>query len=140
MTTRSMGRSMTVMLLPTSIGDAVDKLTILEIKSERITDKTKRENVQKELALVSGELASLEGELNCKGLRASLKAVNAQLWDVEDTIREHERRQDFGEEFVRLARSVYRLNDQRAQLKREINLVCGSAIVEEKEYVDYDAR
>jgi hypothetical protein len=128
------------MLLPTSIGDAVDKLTILEIKSERITDKTKRENVQKELALVSGELASLEGELNCKGLRASLKAVNAQLWDVEDTIREHERRQDFGEEFVRLARSVYRLNDQRAQLKREINLVCGSAIVEEKEYVDYDAR
>lgn len=140
MTTRSMGRSMTVMLLPTSIGDAVDKLTILEIKSERITDKTKRENVQKELALVSGELASLEGELNCKGLRASLKAVNAQLWDVEDTIREHERRQDFGEEFVRLARSVYRLNDQRAQLKREINLVCGSAIVEEKEYVDYNAR
>jgi hypothetical protein len=128
------------MLLPTSIGDAVDKLTILEIKSERITDKTKRENVQKELALVSGELASLEGELNCKGLRASLKAVNAQLWDVEDTIREHERRQDFGEEFVRLARSVYRLNDQRAQLKREINLVCGSAIVEEKEYVDYNAR
>lgn len=139
MTMRNMSDPMTVVLLPTSIGDAVDKLTILEIKSERITDRTKLENVRKELALVSGELAGLDAEKTRK-LRAGLKAVNFQLWDVEDVIREHERRQDFGEEFVRLARSVYRLNDRRAQLKREINLACGSAIVEEKQYVDYDAR
>lgn len=129
---------MTVLLLPTSIGDAVDKLTILEIKSERIAEPSKRENVRKELGLVSGQLAQFEADLERNGLLARLKAVNLQLWEVEDAIREHERRRDFGEDFVRLARSVYRLNDQRAQLKREINLIYGSAIVEEKAYVDYD--
>jgi hypothetical protein len=129
-----------MLLLPTSIGDAVDKLTILEIKFERIRDEAKRENVKRELTFVATALAEIALELDCGDLRARLKGVNAELWDVEDAIREHERRGDFASGFVHLARSVYRLNDRRAQLKREINLLYGSAIVEEKAYVDYDQR
>ena len=129
---------MTLLLLPTSIGDAVDKLTILEIKLERIEDQVKRGNVARELGLVSKELAAAERELCFTDLRGRLKDVNSQLWDVEDSIRDHERRRDFGDDFIRLARSVYRLNDQRAQLKREINLLFGSTLLEEKAYADYD--
>ncbi|HUJ46596.1 MAG TPA: DUF6165 family protein [Rhizomicrobium sp.] len=127
-------------LLPTSIGDAIDRMTILEIKGEKISDPAKRQNVLVELELVRKALAaSVERNAQMDDLARQLKAVNAELWDVEDAIRECERHRDFGGEFVRLARSVYRTNDRRAQLKRDINLLAGSAIVEEKAYSDYGA-
>jgi len=127
-------------LLPTSIGDAIDKMTILEIKSEKINDPVKRQNVLNELDLVRKTLAaSVERDARMDDLVRQLKAVNAELWDIEDAIRECERHHDFGGEFIRLARSVYRTNDRRAQLKRDINQLAGSAIVEEKAYSDYGA-
>lgn len=127
-------------LLPTSVGDAIDKMTILEIKSEKIGDPAKRQNVLNELDLVRNTLAaSIEPHPRIDDLARQLKAVNGELWDVEDAIRECERRRDFGAEFIRLARSVYRTNDRRAQLKRDINVLAGSAIVEEKAYSDYGA-
>lgn len=127
-------------LLPTSIGDAIDKMTILEIKSEKISDPAKRQNVLNELDLVRKALAKpVERSARMDDLVRQLKAVNAELWDIEDAIRACERHRDFGGEFIRLARSVYRTNDRRAQLKRDINQLAGSAIVEEKAYSDYGA-
>jgi len=127
-------------LLPTSIGDAIDKMTILEIKSEKINDPVKRQNVLNELDLVRKTLAApVERDARMDDLVRQLKAVNVELWDIEDAIRECERHHDFGGEFIRLARSVYRTNDRRAQLKRDINQLAGSAIVEEKAYSDYGA-
>ena len=125
-------------LLPTSVGDAIDRMTILEIKFEKISDPAKRQNVVNELDLVHKALAaSVERSTRMNDLTRQLKAVNAELWDIEDAIRECERHRDFGAEFVRLARSVYFTNDRRAQLKRDINQLAGSAIVEEKAYSDY---
>jgi hypothetical protein len=121
-----------------SPGELLDKITILQIKSERIEDVAKLRNVHFELAALercrsqwmsqSEQLAALE---------AALKAVNLQLWDVEDQIRECERRQDFGPKFVSLARSVYIQNDRRSELKRSINLLLGSQLIEEKSYATY---
>lgn len=121
--------------IPGAVGELIDKITILEIKASRIKDAAKLGNIRHELTLltklkveggfVGAELASLEAEL---------KAINAVLWDVEDDLRLHEAREDFGPDFVALARQVYKTNDQRADLKRKINYVFNSAIVEEKSY------
>ena len=127
-----------VLHLPVAFGDAADKVTILEIKLERIADPQKHENISRELALVSAALfGAIERTPEFDVLFARLKDVNERLWDIEDAIRECEARRHFGAEFVRLARGVYRHNDERARLKREINAVMGSAIVEEKSYAPY---
>jgi len=119
-------------------GELIDKITILEIKAERIDDERKRANVTYELATLSNarELA-IETSDQIRELSGRLKAVNEKLWEIEDEIRLCEREEDFGEKFVELARSVYRFNDERAEIKREINTMLGARIVEEKSYADY---
>jgi len=119
-------------------GELIDKITILEIKAERIDDERKRANVTYELATLSNarELA-IETSDQIRELSGLLKAVNEKLWEIEDEIRLCEREEDFGEKFVELARSVYRFNDERAEIKRVINTMLGARIVEEKSYADY---
>ena len=120
---------------PISIGELIDKITILEIKGERIADRGKAANVAKELALLRGirSRQGLDGA-EIDGFARELKTVNAALWDIEDEIREHEARGDFGARFVELARGVYRNNDLRSRVKQRINAAFGSDIVEEKSY------
>ena len=121
-------------LVPISVGELMDKITILEIKSERIKNPSQLENILRELeALRAVRLQEIERVMLDK-LSAELKRVNAKLWDVEDAIRDCEARSDFGETFIELARMVYRLNDERSRLKKAINLASGSRIVEEKSY------
>ena len=117
------------------MGDLVDKITILQIKTERISDSAKLENVNRELELLRAACPIELGRID--ELRAELKAVNERLWTIEDEIRDCERSGDFGLRFVELARSVYKTNDRRADIKREINLVTGSSLIEEKSYSDY---
>ncbi len=122
----------------TSPGEFLDKLTILEIKSERIADPAKLANVRRELELLRATwAASPAASRDLAALVADLKRVNEELWEIEDRIRLKEAGQAFDAEFVELARSVYRTNDRRAALKREINLSLGSELVEEKSYQDY---
>ena len=126
-------------LAPISVGELIDKITILRIKRERIRAASAQANIDRELdrlleiragsSLDLAELAVLEEELF---------RVNGRLWDVEDEVRSLEQSGDFRERFIELARSVYRLNDQRSVLKRRINEVTGSAIVEEKSYPAYE--
>ena len=118
-------------------GELIDKITILEIKLARINDEEKVRNVQREHALLTrvADVVSTSPELTM--LRSELKQINEVLWRIEDDIREQERRQDFGPEFVRLARAVYRTNDERARVKREINRLLNSTLVEEKAYAPY---
>ncbi|RKZ15942.1 hypothetical protein DRQ50_06900 [bacterium] len=121
-----------------SVGELLDKITILEIKSERIDDPAKLVNVRRELELLrdtwnASPLAATDVAAEVTGL----KTVNEELWEIEDDIRRHEAAADFGESFVKLARSVYHANDRRAALKKDLNLKCGSTLVEEKSYVDY---
>ena len=119
-------------------GELIDKITILEIKSERIPDADKLENVRAELeTLAAARDATLPASDELDRLTAELKRVNEALWVIEDDIRDCERTGDFGERFVELARSVYRTNDVRADLKRQINLALGSRLVEEKSYQPY---
>ena len=122
---------------PCSIGELIDKITILRIKSDRIGDKEKLCNVRRELELLKGR-AKDEGLIGSAidALAAKLAAVNARLWEVEEAIRICEREQDFGPRFVALARSVYASNDERAAIKSAINRLFDSAIVEEKSYAD----
>jgi hypothetical protein len=121
-------------LVPISVGELMDKITILEIKSERIKSPSQLKNIAHELeALRAVQLHEIERAVLDK-ISAELKRVNAQLWDVEDAIRDCEARSDFGEAFIALARAVYRLNDERSRLKKAINLASGSRIVEEKSY------
>ncbi len=132
-------------LVPVSWGELLDKITILQIKAERITDPARRANVGDELeALVRARDETAGGPARpgggpdaLDGLVAELRRVNEALWDVEDEIRLAERSRDFGPRFVALARSVYRTNDRRAALKRSINDLLGSRLVEEKSYADY---
>ncbi len=121
--------------IPGAIGELIDKITILEIKKNHVTDTVKLDHVRFELEL----LRELKTEAGFGGARlaeleAELKAANAFLWDVEDALREHEARSQFDEAFVSLARLVYKSNDRRAALKKEINLLFNSAIIEEKSY------
>jgi hypothetical protein len=130
----------TSLFIPVSVGELIDKITILEIKQQRISDPAKQPNIVRELAALmqvvdqqqlgypAGPLAELGRELS---------AVNQQLWGIEDDIRECERQADFGPRFVELARAVYHRNDERAAIKRRINEQCGSELVEEKSYAAY---
>nr|WP_300541536.1 DUF6165 family protein [Maricaulis sp.] len=119
-------------------GELIDKITILRIKSERIADEAKLKNVRAELEVLNRTRAeSIPDSEDMARLDAELKQVNEALWEIEDDIRDCERNKDFGEEFIRLARAVYITNDKRAALKKEINLLLGSAIVEEKSYAEY---
>jgi hypothetical protein len=120
-------------------GELIDKITILEIKAERIEDPAKRANVRNELHLLNGTRdRAIAGSPELDRLTADLRVVNERLWDVEDSIRNCERARDFGLAFIELARSVYRLNDRRAMLKRAINERLGSRLIEEKSYATYE--
>lgn len=123
-----------------SVGEFLDKMTILEIKSERIEDEDKRRNVDKELELLRktwGESPLSQFDISTQ--MENLKRVNESLWDVEDQIRLKEAAQKFDHEFIQLARSVYRFNDRRAAIKRELNRILGSELTEEKSYPDYSS-
>jgi hypothetical protein len=122
----------------TSPGEFLDKLTILEIKAERIADPAKLANVRRELDQLRATWSAspLAGH-DVAHLVAALKAVNVTLWEIEDHIRDHEARQRFDGGFIELARAVYRTNDRRAVLKRELNLALGSDLLEEKSYTEY---
>lgn len=129
---------MSEILVPVSFGELLDKISILQIKSERMTDSAKLANVRHELsALEAIWMAHPAAGGDVVGLRAQLKAVNERLWDIEDDIRAKEKAQQFDDAFVQLARSVYFENDTRARIKKDINLALGSTYVEEKSYQDY---
>ena len=124
--------------IPVSVGELYDKLTILEIKVARITDAVRLRHVTHELALLRAiEKQFASTDTRHMQLIAELKRVNEALWDIEDAIRNCERRQEFGTEFIALARSVYKTNDKRSALKNEINLLHNSEIVEQKSYSPY---
>mgnify|MGYP001421518255 FL=1 len=121
-----------------SVGELLDKISILQIKVERINDSSKLENIKKELSVL---LSLWEGSVyvnhDLESEKNKLKLVNEELWDIEDKIREKEREQVFDKEFIELARSVYITNDKRADIKKIINSKTGSELVEEKSYSDY---
>lgn len=122
-------------LVPVAPGELVDKITILRLKSARITDVTKLAHVRHELAVLEAVVAkAMPSTPELAELEAELQAVNAELWDIEDAIRAADAQGDFGDDFVALAQAVYRTNDRRAEVKKRINLALGSAIVEEKSY------
>lgn len=126
------------MMIPVSFGEVLDKITILEIKSERMNDPDKLANVRLELDELKRVWArSVENPDSVDGERRELKAVNGKLWDIEDALREKESAGDFGEHFIELARQVYFTNDERAAIKKKVNLALGSRFVEEKSYRDY---
>jgi len=121
--------------VPVSFGELLDKISILQIKSERISDPAKLANVRTELsALEKTWLAHPAAVKDIARLRAELKAVNELLWDTEDNIRLQDQSGAFDERFIELARTVYLKNDERARIKKDINLALGSAYVEEKSY------
>jgi len=127
-----------IISVPISWGELVDKITILEIKMDRIHDEKKLENIAKELqALKMVFDQGCEDPEKIKQVKARLRAVNEKLWDIEDDIRKCEKEKDFSQRFIDLARSVYMSNDQRAALKREINTILKSELFEEKSYEDY---
>lgn len=123
-----------LVLAPLSIGELIDKITILEIKSERIGDAEKKKNVDRELEALGRLRDELDLEPGVAPLAEGLAQVNRRLWVIEDALRALEAEGRFDAEFVALARSVYRENDQRAALKKQINLLARSAIVEEKSH------
>lgn len=131
---------MSLIQTPVSYGELIDKITILEIKSRRITDEAKLVNVRNELDMLNATWANdSASQTDINSERAQLFAVNELLWDIEDHIRLKERAQEFDQEFIDLARAVYFRNDERAAFKRSINLKLGSQLVEEKSYQDYRA-
>ena len=121
--------------IPVSVGEVIDKITILEIKVNHL-DGSRRQNVQRELSLLLETLQASDVVVD-DHLRDALKSVNQTLWDIEDKIRDQERAKSFGAEFIQLARSVYIQNDRRAALKRQINEATGSDLIEEKAYQAY---
>ena len=129
---------MNEILIPISPGELLDKITILQIKSERIADAAKVANVRTELDLLQKVWSeSVEDDDEIRALSAELKSVNEALWEIEDDIRDEERNRRFGERFIELARAVYVTNDERANAKKKVNLHLNSSIVEEKSYQDY---
>jgi len=121
-----------------SFGELIDKITILQIKTEQIADQDKLSNIRHELNTLQSaweqsglEISIIQAEIN------GLKEVNQKLWDIEDAIRLKESKKRFDDEFIELARAVYFTNDRRAALKKQINLKLGSELVEEKSYTDY---
>jgi hypothetical protein len=123
------------MKIEVSNGEIADKLTIVEIKLERITDLAKRKNLEREYKVLNKAAAAFIERSN--PLYLSLYKVNSELWEIEDHIRDLERERDFGQDFIETARSVYKKNDLRSEIKREINLSTGSGLVEEKSYEKY---
>lgn len=124
--------------VPVSPGELLDKITILEIKLERMTDPPKLENVRAELDLLRASWSrSVQEDPVIRGLHVKLREVNEALWDIEDAIRDKERMREFDDRFIELARSVYITNDRRAHLKKELNQRLGSGLVEEKSYQPY---
>ena len=129
---------MNIILVPISPGELLDKITILQIKSERIDDATKVANVKTELALLTDIWnKSVDNDTELDSLAKELKRFNEDLWGIEDDIRDEERNKQFGERFIELARSVYVTNDERADIKKKVNLLLNSTIVEEKSYQNY---
>jgi len=126
-------------LVPVSWGELIDKITILEIKQQKLEDPAALENVRKELALLSA-VRDKAGALPDGVAEATdgLRTVNESLWRIEDDIRDCEREKNFNKTFIELARAVYKTNDRRAALKREINTLMKSDIYEEKSYASYD--
>jgi hypothetical protein len=127
--------------IPVSAGELLDKISILRIKRRELTDSIKRKNVETELRLLE-QIASSEfaGKSDYSDLMNALGEVNAKLWHIEEAKRDCERKQIFDDSFVRLARSVYIENDRRAAIKRDLNIILGSEIVEEKSYQPYMKR
>ena len=123
------------MKIEVSNGEIIDKLTIVEIKLERISDPVKKENLRKEYELLDKAASQILKRSDT--LYKELYDVNCELWDIEDRIRDLERRKDFGQEFIETARSVYIRNDLRSEIKRRINLATGSGLIEEKSYEAY---
>jgi 3-methyladenine DNA glycosylase/8-oxoguanine DNA glycosylase len=133
-----MADRMTMPHVATSWGEVVDKITILEIKNAKLTAQAALANVRRELDLLSDVARDpLERVDGLAELKAQLQAVNEALWAIEDDIRDKEAKQEFDDDFIALARSVYRRNDERAAIKRRINDLLGSEIVEEKSYKSY---
>ena len=123
------------LMVEVSVGEVLDKITILEIKDQRITDPAKLANVRAELTTLNDTLAGvLKPTTELEVLRKELFDINAALWVIEDEIRECEAAKDFGPRFIELARAVYFTNDKRATVKKQINLAVGSRLVEEKSY------
>ena len=123
--------------VPLSWGEVIDKITILEVKVARLTDAQAQAHVAQELNLLREVAAPALARGDLSALMAKLKALNEALWDIEDRIRDHERISNFDSAFIALARSIYRHNDERGRLKREISLALGSALIEEKSYKPY---
>ena len=122
------------MNIEVSIGEALDKLSILSIKMEKIKDESKLKNVSKEYYML---LNLLEEEMFTNPLYYKLKDINKKLWEIEDDIRLCDKHGDFNSNFIRLARMVYHNNDKRAEIKKQINIKYGSNLMEEKEYQSY---
>jgi len=125
---------------PISLGELIDKITILEIKVVNISDAGKLKNVTHELNVLNTKIDTLldtQGKAKLAPLKQALKDVNQELWIIEDDIRDCEYVKDFSDKFIQLARAVYVTNDKRAAVKKEINLAFGSELIEEKSYKDY---
>jgi len=120
-----------------SNGELLDKFSILEIKMGNIKDPLKLSNIEREYKELYNDCTDILRDSSINLLYSQLKSINQDLWKVEDDIRDLERKKDFGEEFISLARKVYFTNDERARVKKEINLESGSQLVEEKSYQDY---
>src|SRR3954466_4067193 len=127
----------TIPRVPISWGELIDKITILEIKVAQLEGESGRANAGRELELLRDIAGPVLGRSDIAGLVTRLKAVNQALWEIEDQIREHERSGTFDAAFIELARSVYRRNDERGAVKRELNLALGSGLIEEKSYKPY---
>ena len=123
------------MKIEVSNGEITDKLTIIEIKIARIKDPVKLDNLQKEFQILNPAVVSILDKNH--PLYLELYNINSQLWDIEDRIRDLERKKDFGDEFIQTARSVYFINDKRSEVKRAINEFTGSDLTEEKSYEKY---
>ena len=129
---------MNEILIPISPGELLDKITILQIKSERIADAAKVANVKTELGMLEKVWnEAVDDDEQIRTLSSELKSINEALWEIEDDIRDEERNRRFGERFIELARAVYVTNDERGNAKKKINLHLNSSIVEEKSYQDY---
>ena len=124
--------------IPISWGELLDKITILQIKLENLTSKSALKNVERELKqLQSIFIQYCPEKIEAKQLEMDLKQINQRLWDIEDKIRDKERNRSFDDEFIQLARDVYVTNDERSRIKRKINDMFGSELVEEKSYAEY---
>ena len=126
------------MFVEVSLGELLDKITILQIKRERIADAAKNANVVAELETLQQSVReNVELDDAVRAEMRLLRSINEELWEIEDDIRECERQSNFGDQFVALARAVYFTNDRRAAAKRRINELSGSRLVEEKSYAAY---